>query len=122
MNGDELTLTNLLGLALCLGGICSHVIHKFITTRPNCKPISDDLDYTDDGTSRTNALINNHSYNSSNANNNKQQIKLNYFSGQNLPLLESTDDGAHSDSDNSQLDNRTSDVIFDVLKRRDARR
>lgn len=122
MNGDELTTTNLLGLTLCLGGICSHVIHKFATAKPTGKPVTDDIDCTGDGTGRNNSIISNHSYNSSNANNNKQQIKLDYFSGQNLPLLDSMDDGAQSDSDNSQMGDRTSDVIFDVLKRRDARR
>lgn len=124
MNGDQLTTTNLLGLTLCLGGICSHVIHKYSTTRNPFKVqmAIDELNHDiDENLNGNNAIPNNHSYNSNNANNNKQQIKLDYFSGQNLPLLESTDEATHSDSDNSQYDNQNaSEVIFDVLKRRDA--
>lgn len=31
LNGDQLSLTNVLGLVMCLGGICCHVVHKFWT-------------------------------------------------------------------------------------------
>lgn len=53
----------------------------------------------------------------------KQNMKLNYFSNQHTPLLDSTDEAMHSDSDDSQENpQNASEVIFDVLKRRDIRR
>lgn len=58
-----------------------------------------------------------------NANVNKQNIRLDYFSAQKTPLLDSTDDALHSDSDDTHNnDQNASEVIFDVLKRRDTRR
>lgn len=58
-----------------------------------------------------------------NMNVNKQNIRLDYFSAQKTPLLDSTDDALQSDSDDTQNnDQNASEVIFDVLKRRDARR
>lgn len=58
-----------------------------------------------------------------NVNVNKQNIRLDYFSAQKKPLLDSTDDALHSDSDDTQNnDQNASEVIFDVLKRRDNRR
>lgn len=112
-----------MGLSLCLGGICSHVIHKVSTTKnPFNIPSIDDI-RDGDGTVLSAATSqNNHSFNSHNSNNNKQQIKLDYFSGQNLPLLESSDEESHTDTDNSPENQNASKVIFDVLKRRDARR
>lgn len=127
MNGDQLSATNLLGLSLCLGGICSHVIHKFTTIKDSFKiQMVEGFNHELDGSSlleTTTTNHNNHSYNSSNPLNNKQQIKLDYFSGQNLPLLDSTDENTLSDSEYSQYDNQNaSEVIFDVLKRRDGNR
>lgn len=82
----------------------------------------DGLSHELDGSSilETSTANQSHSYNSSNPNN-KQQIKLDYFSGQTLPLLDSTDENSHSDSEYSQYD-KQNDVIFDVLKRRDGSR
>lgn len=52
----------------------------------------------------------------------KQNMKLNsYFSNQHTPLLDSDDD-RNSDSDESQEAQNASEVIFDVLKRRDMHR
>lgn len=52
----------------------------------------------------------------------KQNMKLNYFSNQNKPLLDS-DDAEHSESDDSQdAQQNASEVIFDILKRRDIHR
>lgn len=56
-----------------------------------------------------------------NGNVGKQNMKLNYFSNQNTPLLDS-DDAEHSESDDSQNTQQASEVIFDILKRRDIHR
>lgn len=123
MNGDQLSHTNLIGLALCLGGIGCHVIHKFTSNKDSFKSHTAgdmNLEFNDNRLLESNNTNQGHSYNS---NNNKPQIKLNYFSGQNLPLLESTDENTYSDSEYSQLDaQNASEVIFDVLKRRDGNR
>lgn len=115
---------NMLGLAMCMSGISFHVFHKFYFSKPvkhNKLPnISD-----------TTLMITSKPYESHqstnmdglNANVNKQNIRLDYFSAQKTPLLDSTDDALHSDSDDTHNnDQNASEVIFDVLKRRDTRR
>ena len=131
MNDDQLSVTNILGLVMCLSGICGHVIHKYSTQKPGAKkaPILDD----DPTTASFGTTFDHHNRHPTAANHTglmgkqqQQQIKLNYFaSGQNLPLLDSTDDANQSDTDDddSQCDNQNaSEVIFDVLKRRDITR
>lgn len=57
-----------------------------------------------------------------NGNATKQNVKLNYFSNQHTPLLDS-DEAEHSESDDSQdAQQNASEVIFDILKRRDIHR
>lgn len=128
VSGDQFTITKLLGLTLCLGGICLHVIHKFSVMRTHTKvPIIIDNTLMTSPTSYEHHLQINHSNSRSDGpgagTNSKQKIKMDYFSGQHRPLLDSTDDAFHSDSDDSQFNNQNaSEVIFDILKRRDAQR
>lgn len=92
---------------MCLGGICSHVIHKYyvMTSSENTTL---DVDTTVSFEKATNGL---------------QQVNLKkYRKDQSVPLLQA-DILESTDSDASENDNQNgSDVIFDVLKRRDMRR
>lgn len=118
-----MSATNLLGLVICLIGISFHVIHKFATRKPlQSMPIISEKSLTTSPTSYNHHVQINGS-NGNTANNKQHHIKLNYFSAQNTPLLDSTDDSVNSDSEDSQCNHQNaSEVIFDVLKRRDIRR
>lgn len=91
---------------MCLGGICSHVIHKYTTlTNHNNVAISRMANAT--------AIYDQ---------NRQHTVKINNRS-QKIPLLNDAAGNSESDDDDSQTDNQNaSDVIFDVLKRRDTRK
>lgn len=113
-----MSFINMMGLVVCLGGIACHIVHKFSTTKmiQNIPIISDGAMITP--TSCEQQL----QVNYVNGNVAKQNMKLNsYFSNQHTPLLDSDDD-RNSDSDESQEAQNASEVIFDVLKRRDMHR
>lgn len=107
----------MLGLVLCLSGIACHIVHKFSTT----KTIQSIPIISDGGMITPTACEQPLQVNYVNGNVAKQNMKSNYFSNQHTPLLDS-EDGEHSDSDNSQDAQNASEVIFDVLKRRDMHR
>jgi solute carrier family 35, member C2 len=113
INGDQLSVLNVLGLIMCVGGICSHVIHKYWTYLEEQSAASSpesSVEYEKEPNNyknKTTTRITNGKYQ-------HKQVKT--------PLLDS-DDMVHSDSDNSQIDDKnSSEVLFDILKRRDARR
>lgn len=118
LNGDEMSLINMLGLVMCLTGIAFHIVHKFAMNRtiPNIPIISD---------SGTKPASSEHhlQVNFVNGSVSNQNMKLNYFSNQHTPLLDSTDEAMHTDSEDDSQNNQqnASEVIFDVLKRRDFR-
>lgn len=110
LDGDQLTSLNVLGLIMCLGGICCHVIHKYyvMTSSEYKENMKADVDTSVSFEKSTNGV---------------QQVNLSkYRKDQSVPLLQA-DILDSSDSDESGNDNQNgSDVIFDVLKRRDMRR
>lgn len=124
LNGDQMSALNILGLVMCMGGISFHVFHKFCINKPvNNNKIPNISDTTLMISSKPYEYHQSMSMDNSNGNVNKQNIRLDYFSAQKTPLLDTTDDAFHSDSDDTQNnDQNASEVIFDVLKRRDARR
>lgn len=109
----------MLGLVMCLGGIACHIIHKFSATKTiQTVPIISD----NGGGPITPASCEQQlQVNYVNGNVCKQNVKFNYFSNQHTPLLDS-DAADNSDSDNSREAQNDSEVIFDVLKRRDMHR
>lgn len=111
---------NIFGLTICLGGISLHVIHKFFISKPSHKQpmINENGSTVLTKTYEQNMLLNSPSAGGLKHNN----IRLNkYSTSHKTPLLDDAEDILHSDSDASHGHN-TSDVLFDVLKRRDLRR
>lgn len=108
-NGDQMSTINMLGLVMCLGGIACHIVHKFSLTK-NVQTVAMNGSLPMTATSNQN-----HSDGST-----KHNVKLNFQSSQHTPLLESSDE--YSDNASDDLHQNESEVIFDVLKRRDFRR
>lgn len=102
-NHDQLTIINALGLALCLGGICCHVLNKYWTIT---KVQNDDSTVSYETYTRPTRDLDDTS-------NNSMLVE------QNAPLL---DEDALNFSDTDSQAEENSNVIYDILKRRDARR
>lgn len=119
-NGDQMSAINIFGLVICLGGISLHVIHKFYigeTSTHKQQMITENGSAVTTKTYEQNMLMNSPSTGLK-----QNNIRLNkYSSSHKTPLLDDAEDILHSDSDASHGHN-TSDVLFDVLKRRDLRR
>lgn len=119
INGDQLSFMNIMGLVMCLGGICSHVIHKYsIVIRNRNRNNVNNGGSGGGGGGGGNGLFSEPKVPA------HHQLKTNYRSSQKVPLLLSDANLDDSDnSDDSQNDNQSaSEVIFDVLKRRDTRK
>lgn len=99
-----MTGMNILGLVMCLGGICCHLIHKYSLI------IKNDVQIEEEEVAET--------FSRNNINSANGQVKS---LGQRVPLLDSQLLETDTDDDNSNEQN-SSEVIFDVLKRRDANR
>lgn len=93
-----MTGMNILGLVMCLGGICCHLIHKYSLIIKN------------DVQTEEEEVI--ESFPRNNTNGTVKSL------GQRVPLLDSQLLETDTDDDNSNEQN-SSEVIFDVLKRRD---
>lgn len=105
---DQLSPMNILGLILCLCGIGCHIIHKY-TILSRSKNDENFFNVNKDLHLHTNDLQTN--------------VKFRKNFSQSIPLLDS-DEVNNSDTDVSHnSDNQNaSEVIFDILKRRDATR
>uniref|UniRef100_A0A1A9WCR2 Sugar phosphate transporter domain-containing protein n=1 Tax=Glossina brevipalpis TaxID=37001 RepID=A0A1A9WCR2_9MUSC len=121
LNGDQLTLINVLGLIVCLAGICCHLLHKYsmltkiedFQTYDEANEMHFNENSVNASTASTNVSgINSESSSSSFSFLNKQH------SSQMVPLLEETDSEDDGTDHNGPKVN-SSDVIFDILKRRD---
>lgn len=118
VGGESFSTLNVLGLCMCMGGICIHVFHKYtlLTTaggNDDQSPEDGDNGGGVGGDGRDAVVV----YDKGS----EKQVRLSYRSTQSVPLLNEA--MADSDSDDSQNANQnSSDIIFDVLKRRDNRR
>lgn len=134
--GEQLSLINVLGLVMCLGGICCHVVHKFwtYTEEHQRNNLDGSTNYDDDEDEDGNNQL--HLQNGSAKYNAKFDLTLaNRFksgSTQHRPLLLVNENCDAEDSDHLVVNNRnyisddsdqggheTQDVLFDILKRRE---
>ncbi|XP_005190750.2 solute carrier family 35 member C2 [Musca domestica] len=126
-NGDELTLVNCLGLIVCLAGISCHILHKYSMLTRNELNLSagEDDDSFDlqcsDGTGSVafSAGHSNVAHTSGIINSDFNEGGKKH-SSLTVPLLEETD--SDDDAHGSPNKDNSSDVIFDILKRRDNQR
>jgi solute carrier family 35, member C2 len=131
--GEVLSLYNLIGLILCLGGITSHVIYKYWTLTDNTPERSQNVEsechqydmnnqYStkfdkNKGTLRINGGLNEVKTSGTNG----TSVVIAYNSGnQKAPLL-NYDSDSDGDDDN-EMDSKSAEVLFDILKRRDETR
>ncbi|XP_065359500.1 solute carrier family 35 member C2 [Calliphora vicina] len=125
-NGDQLSLVNALGLVVCLAGICCHVVHKYSTLTKlqelNTYDESSDLHLNEASLNGAGCAggLSSTTTNSSNMNDYAFATTKKH-SALTVPLLEETDSDDEDTSPNGNQDN-SSDVIFDILKRRDMQR
>jgi solute carrier family 35 protein C2 len=144
INNEQLSIYNLLGLILCLGGITSHVIHKYWLLTDNTperinsgnEPESH-YDMNNQYSSRYEkskrinpASSHNNSSGNGSLNDNKMSSSSNgtnvviaYHAGnQKAPLLNYDDTETDDDDGNDDMDSKSAEVLFDILKRRDETR
>ncbi|KAH8366152.1 hypothetical protein KR093_009753 [Drosophila rubida] len=111
--GDQLSSINLVGLGVCLAGICCHLWHKYTSmAQQNKQQLALHLDNDGDEMSAE-YEFNKGNTSSGNASGSHATLSV--------PLLEQTDSDEDSANDSANKQN-ASDVIFDVLKRRDMQR
>lgn len=134
LNGEQLGFYNLIGLILCLGGITSHVIYKYwlltdniperITVEPECHY---DMNNQYSTKYNKNKRTSNNSNVNTGLNGNVSEMKPSINNGasvviaynQKEPLLNYDDTESES---NDEMDSKSAEVLFDILKRRDETR
>ncbi|XP_058460677.1 solute carrier family 35 member C2 [Malaya genurostris] len=125
--GDQLSLINVLGLVMCLGGICSHVVSKFWTYTEEQRTVDGSANYDDD---EDDAGVVNKNGVASKCNATFNTATARFKVGQHRPLLVNENHEAEDSdhlvvnnrnyiSDSDQGDNEAQDVLFDILKRRE---
>lgn len=134
INGEQLSTYNLIGLILCLGGITSHVTYKYwlltdniperINVEAECHyDMNNQYSTKYDKSKRTNSNSNNSTGLNGNVNetktsmNNGASVVIAY--NQKEPLLNYDDTDTES---NDEMDCKSAEVLFDILKRRDETR
>lgn len=116
---DTFSLINVLGLVMCLGGICIHVAHKYSTLSDGKTVGTSDVNTSDNASNGGAGTALAVAYDKGQRD---KAVRLNIRSGQNVPLLNEALADTDSDDDSPNGTNNSNDIIFDVLKRRDTRR
>lgn len=101
VSGDQLSLINVLGLAMCLLGISCHVIHKIILIRSVAGSVAA-LDETDDFDA--------------------QPLRTRSpKKGHHEPLLSSQDKWSPLEMVSEESDNDANNILIEILNRRDGK-
>jgi solute carrier family 35, member C2 len=132
INNEQLSLYNLIGLILCLGGITSHVIYKYWMMTDNTPERQHSMDTSDCHYDMNNQYSTkfDKQKRSGPANGNLNEIKTSTSNGtsvviaynagnQKAPLLNYDDS---DDDDDNEMDSKSAEVLFDILKRREETR
>ncbi|KAH8350880.1 hypothetical protein KR067_002504 [Drosophila pandora] len=115
---DQLSLINVIGLVVCLAGIVCHLLHKYSTMQESQKQ-QQSLEFDNDNEESSGEYKFNDG--SGGAGSSAGGVHVKSHSTLTVPLLEQTDSEDESGNDPGNKQN-ASDVIFDVLKRRDMQR
>lgn len=115
---DQLSLINVIGLVVCLAGIVCHLLHKYSTMQDSQKQ-QQSLEFDNDNEESSGEYKFNDG--SGGAGSSAGGVHVKSHSTLTVPLLEQTDSEDESGNDPGNKQN-ASDVIFDVLKRRDMQR
>ncbi|CRL03160.1 CLUMA_CG016413, isoform A [Clunio marinus] len=122
INGEVLSLYNLFGLILCLGGITCHVIYKYWMLTDNTpERVQVDSECHYDMNNQYSTKFDAKTLNETKAStNNGTSVVIAYNAGgQKVPLLDYDSD---TNGDDDDMDSKSAEVLFDILKKRDETR
>lgn len=133
IHGEVLSLYNLIGLILCLGGITGHVIYKYwmltdntperVNVESECHyDMNNQYSTKFDKTKRP--MVGNGTLTDVKTSiSNGTSVVIAYNSGnQKAPLLNYDSDSENDDDEDNEMDSKSAEVLFDILKRRDETR
>lgn len=133
LSGEVLSLYNLIGLILCLGGITAHVIYKYWMLTDNTPEREEqavsECQYDMNNQYSTKFDKDNRATASNGGpsegkftNGNGTSVVIAYNAGnQKAPLL-NYDSDSEDDGNNDDMDNKSAEILFDILTRRDETR
>lgn len=137
INNEQLSFYNLIGLILCLGGITSHVIYKYWMMTDNTPERLNSVDSNEShydlnnqystkfdkrGNGSSGSLANGNVNEIKTSSSNGTNVVIAYNAGnQKAPLL-NYDGSDTEEDDENEMDSKSAEVLFDILKRREETR